>query len=468
MTAAHTVTQRTSSPTGASLRRSEMKTIAQHASTVLVGQLALMAYGVTDTIVAGRHSNEALAALSVGVAVYISVFVALMSVIQALMPVWAELHGAGHKTQLGASFRQALYLCAIVTAVGLVPLLFSGPLLRWTRVPVDLQPVVQGYLQVLAWMLPAALLFRMVSTLNQSLGQPQLVMRLLVGSLVLKVPLSIWFAFGGLGLAGHGAAGCAMASVVVQWALLAIAAWMLARHPMYAPYAIWRLPEPPSWPQIGQFARLGLPSAMTMLVEVTSFAWMALFIARLGAVPTASHQIASNLTALCFMVPLAISIAASSRVSYWIGAGQFAQARQAMRLGLAAVLACGAALSLTLLTARGWLLPVYSKDPEIIAMGVVLVAWVAAYTFFDGLQAVMLFMLRCFRVTLLPFVIYGFFLWGGGLGLGYLLAYEGLGPWAAMQHPVAFWITSVAGLAAVALTCGMLLRRVSRQALSAA
>jgi len=37
----------------------ERRTIAQHALTVLAGQLAVMAFGVTDTIVAGRYSEEA-------------------------------------------------------------------------------------------------------------------------------------------------------------------------------------------------------------------------------------------------------------------------------------------------------------------------------------------------------------------------------------------------------------------------
>src|SRR4051812_29179065 len=89
---------------------SERRTIAHHALTVLVGQLAVMAFGVTDTLVAGRFSEQALAALSVGAAVYITVFVALIGVLQALLPAWAELHGAKRGRELGRSVRQALYL----------------------------------------------------------------------------------------------------------------------------------------------------------------------------------------------------------------------------------------------------------------------------------------------------------------------------------------------------------------------
>eukprot|EP01034_Spumella_vulgaris_P008471 gene8471-10783_t len=67
----------------------------RHAGTVLAGQLAVMAFGVADTLIAGRFSSEALAALSVGSAIYISIFIALNGVLQAQLPVWAELRGAG-------------------------------------------------------------------------------------------------------------------------------------------------------------------------------------------------------------------------------------------------------------------------------------------------------------------------------------------------------------------------------------
>src|SRR6185369_3815912 len=181
------------------------------------------AFGVTDTIVAGRYSQQALAALSVGSAVYISVFVGLMGMLQALLPTWAELHGAQRKEDLGRSVRQALYLAALATVAGGWALLFPDGLLRWTEVPASLQGDVTQYLSVLSLALPAALLFRMYGTLNQSLGTPSLVTALQALSLVAKVPLTIWFAFGGLGLPAMGAVGCAWATVVVNYLFLGVA-----------------------------------------------------------------------------------------------------------------------------------------------------------------------------------------------------------------------------------------------------
>lgn len=167
---------------------------------MLAGQLAVMAFGVTDTIVAGRYSEEALAALSVGSAIFVSVYVSLMGIFQALLPLWAEHRGAGQPQVIGRTLRQAMYMLLAACAVGMGVLLFPDALLRWADVPLPLQVQVRAYLSVLAWSLPAALLFRIYSTLNQALGHPLLVTWLQLVSLLIKIPLSIWLAFGGAGL----------------------------------------------------------------------------------------------------------------------------------------------------------------------------------------------------------------------------------------------------------------------------
>lgn len=441
----------------------EFKTIARHAGTVLVGQLATMAYGVTDTIVAGRYAEASLAALSVGSAIYMSVYVGLMGVLQALLPVWSELHGARRPAQLGHSFRQALYLWLLLVLVGMSVLLQPDLLLDWADVPTALRGEVLAYLGVLALALPAALMFRLYSTLNQSLGKPQLVTWLQLGSLLLKVPLSIWFAFGGLGLEAQGAAGCAWATLVVHLGMLLLALWLLRTRPLYAPYRLWQWPGRPDWQVIGGLARLGVPSGLTILVEVTSFTLMALFVARLGTAAAASHQIAANLAAVLYMVPLAIGIATSARTSYWLGAGQPAHARHAVGLGFLLVLGSAVLLAGTLVLVRAPLAGLYASSPEVVALAVPLLLWTAVFHLFDGLQALGVFILRCFRVTVAPFLIYSVLLWGLGLYGGYRLAYHGLGPWPALQTPAAFWMAGATALALTALVFWLMIWQLLRK-----
>lgn len=440
----------------------EMRTIARHAGTVLVGQLAVMAFGVTDTIVAGRYSEQALAALSVGTAVYITVFVALMGVLQALLPAWAELHGAGRGEALGRSVRQALYLAAVTLVAGVAALLLPGPLLEWTEVPPALQGEVRRYLAVQALALPPALLFRMFSTLNQSLGRPKLVTWLQSASLLLKVPLTVWFAFGGLGLPAGGAVGCAWATVVVNYLFLGMALWLLRTQPMYQPYAIWRPMERPDWAVIGRFARIGVPSGLAITVEVTSFTLMSLFIARQGTTAAAAHQIAANAAAVMYMVPLSIAIATSARVSYWLGAGDARQARHAIRTGFKLGLAMALLLAATVLLGRGRIAGVYTADAQVAALAGGLLGWLAAYHLGDVVQALCVFVLRCYQVAVAPLVAYCVLLWGVGLAGGFALAYRGIGPWGPDPTPAVFWMASSFALALLALILPLILWRAVR------
>jgi MATE family multidrug resistance protein len=442
---------------------SERGIIARHAGTVLAGQLATMAFGITDTIVAGRYSQQALAALSVGAAVYITVFVALIGVLQSLLPIWAELHGAGRRTDLGRSVRQALYLVTLACCVGVAGLLFPNALLQGTQVPPALQDDVRHYLGVLALALPPALLFRMYSTLNQSLGKPQLVTWLQLASLLVKVPLTIWFVFGGAGLPAMGAVGCAWATVVVNYLFVGMAAWLVRTGDLYRPYAIWKPLEAPHWPTIAQFARLGIPAGLAIMVEVTSFTLMSLFIARQGTLSAAAHQIAANLAAVMYMVPLSIGIATSARVSFWLGAGDAKKARASIRTGFRMGLSLSLVLAGAVLLARSGIASLYSADRQVAGLAAGLLALVALYHFGDAMQALCVFVLRSYRVAVAPLVAYCLLLWGVGVVGGYQLAYRGLGLWPAQQSPAAFWVASSCALGLLALILPLILWRAVRR-----
>ena len=444
---------------------SELKVISQHAGSVLVGQLAVMAFGVADTVIAGRYSDQALAALSVGSALYVSVYVGLIGIVQALLPIWAEMHGARKHEAVGHSLRQSLYLCGLITAVGMTALLFPGPLLRWAQVPELMLGEVQRYLTVLAFAFAPSLLFRVYGTFNQSLGKPLLVTVLQVGALMVKVPLSVWLVAGGGGMEPLGAVGCAWATLVVNYLLLGLSVVMLRTQALYKPYRIWQRMERPDWRQIGDFARLGIPGGLAYMVEVTSFTLMALFIARLGTLASAGHQIASSAAAVLYMMPLSMAIACSARVSFWLGANRPDNARRVVVLAIKLTALVSIALAAMVLIANQWLAGLYSANPGIVAIGAALLTWVAFYHMADAMQALCAFLLRCYRITVAPLVLYGVLLWGLGLYGGYQLTYEGLAGRAATQSASSFWAASTVAISLVAVCLLALLWRAVRKSL---
>ena len=444
---------------------SELRTIARHAGTVLVGLLAVMSFGLADTVIAGRYSPQALAVLSLASSIYISIYVALNGLLHALLPVWSELHGAGQSRELGRSFRQALYITALATLTGMAGLWYPDPWLSWTQVPLELWPDVRSYLRILAIALIPSLLFRMYGTLNQSLGLPRLVTWLQAGALFVKIPLSVVFTFGMGQWPGMGVVGCAWATLVVNSLMLLTGLWLLRTQDIYQPYGLWQRPEVPHWPTLKRYLQLGIPAGLTVMVEVTSFTMMALFVARLGAVASASHQIAASLASVLYMVPLALGIASSARTGYWLGAKQADKARRATYLGLGLTVAAALVCAGALLAGRSTIAQAFTTDSVVAQTATVWLAWVALYHLADAVQATSVFLLRCYRITVAPLIIYTALLWGAGLFGGYLWAYQdtALGlSWTPRPAVDTFWITSTVALATVSVLFGALVWRVAR------
>ena len=436
----------------------ERQIILKHASTVLVGQLAVVAFGVADTLIAGRYDPQALAVLSVSSAIYITVYVALLGVLQALLPFFAELHGAQKTTEIGNTFHQGLYIWMFLSILGVAVLMSPQFFLNWTDVPVALQQQATTYLALLALALPAALFFRLYSSLNQSIGRPQAVTWIQAVALLFKIPISVALTFGLSGLPSLGLMGCALGTVLVNYAMVGVALWSLKSGARYTAMKIWRRLDPPDWSLIRQMAWMGLPNGLSVTVEVTSFTLMALFIARLGVTASASHQIASSMAALGYMVPLSFSIAVSARISYWRGAGQFKEMKHAMIIGFQWVMSLAGGLSALLWLFHEELASLYSKNSAVIHMASELLVLIGFYHLVDALQALCFFVLRSFRMTVAPMLVYSIMLWGMGLPGGYMLSYQGIGSWPAQQSPHAFWTMTILALVLVCAALLVLIR----------
>jgi MATE family multidrug resistance protein len=186
--------------------------------------------------------------------------------------------------------------------------------------------------------------------------------------------------------------------------------------------------------------KLGLPIGATLLVDVTAFTFMALFIARLGPTFSAAHQIASNLTVLTFMIPLSIGHAALVIAGHSLGAGKPVEARHAGLVGLGVGLAVASVVSLGLWLGAEQLAAAYTPDAEVRAVAASLIGIIAFYHLADALQAVIVNVLRGYKKTTVPMLVYAFSLWGVGLGGGYVLGLTDL--LGAARGAAGFWIAA--------------------------
>lgn len=455
---------------GASARR-----IAELAWPVFVGQLSVLAFSTVDTVMVARYGAVDLAALAVGAAAYVTIFIGFMGVVLAIGPIVGQLFGAGQHAQAGRQVHQAAWIALGLSVIGCALLVFPAPFLALSQVTPEVAAKVRSYLQALAFALPAALLFTVYRGFNTAVSRPKAVMALQVGGLALKVPLSAGLVWGvpALGIPALGVVGCGVATAIVMWTQAAVALRVLRRDPFYAPFALGGQGfHAPDGAALRTQLRLGIPMGAAILIEVTGFSFMAIFIARLGTTPVAGHQIAANLVAMLFMMPLAIANATSTLVAQRIGAQDLRDARRLGWHGVQIATGMAALMGGAVFLAREPIVQLYTHDAAVIAAAMPLVAWLALFHVADAAQAVAAFVLRAYRIATIPLVIYAVLLWGVGLGGGYALAFDSFGGTpAALQGARGFWIAATVSLLLAALALGgflawVLLRQ--KRALSAA
>lgn len=413
----------------------------------MIGQLAVLAFSTIDTLLVARAGALDLAALAIGGSAYITVFIGLMGVVLAVGPIAGQLFGARHHAQAGAQLHQAMWLALLLSVPGCALLLFPQPFLELARAEPAVAEKVRGYLGALAFALPFALLFTAFRGFNTAVSRPKIVMALQLGSLALKLPLSALLVFGGLGVPALGAPGCGIATAVCMALQMGAAWWVLRRDPFYGPFALGRGLQRPHRRSLLALLRLGVPMGASVMVEVTGFSFMAFFIARIGAVPVAGHQIALNLVSAMFMVPLAIANASSTLVAQSVGAGDLRDARRVGWHGLELGMLVAATMGSAVYLLREPILGLYTGDAAIVAAAMPLLAWVALFHAADAAQTVAAFVLRAWRITVVPMLIYVAAIWGVGLGGGYALAFDlpGNVP-PALRGAPGFWSAATAGL----------------------
>ncbi|MFZ4479978.1 MAG: MATE family efflux transporter [Rhodoferax sp.] len=426
---------------------------------VLIGQLAVLGFSTVDTILVARFAASDLAALSVGAAAYITVFIGFMGAVLAISPVAGQLFGAGKLQAAGEQVQQAIWLALGLALLGSMLLLFPGPFLALAKPSPDIAEKVRGYLTALAFSLPASLLFTVYRGFNTAVSRPKAVMALQVCGLLLKIPLSSLFIHGwtlavpGLDtswqVAPMGVTGCGVATALVMWAQVLLA-WIMLRHdPFYARFGLQRsLLARPNLRALTDLMRLGLPMGAGIMIEVTGFSSMAFLISRQSGEAVAGHQLAANLVSMMFMVPLALANGTATLVAQRIGARDLAEARRIGWHGLEIGVGLAAVLGALVFFGREPVLRAYTDNPVIIASAMPLLVWVWWFHVADAAQTIANFVLRSHRITLIPLIFYVASLWGIGLFGGYLVTHSSWAP-TALRGASGYWAMSTLGLVVV-------------------
>lgn len=431
--------------------RADLRGLLGLALPIVAVQVGMHAMGVVDALMVGRVSAAALGAVALGNLYSMAITILAQGILHAVDPVVAQGVGAGDRPAVARGIQRGMVLALLLAVPASVLHLFGGPFLRFARQPAEIVPLADSYVEMLIPGVTAGLVFSVGRQSLQAMGHLRPIVAAMLVANLANALLNWVLIFGNLGAPALGVTGSGIATSASRWLMLAVLA-ISARQDYLPHLRPWRrdATEPAS---LWRLFRLGLPIGLQWELELGAFGLAALLAGVFGTVQVAGHEIAINLAALTYMVPLGVSAAAAVVVGQAVGRQDIPGAR---RLAVAAVGAGAAFMSLMallLLTLPEFFARLYTHDREVIAVAARLIPLAGIFQVFDGTQVTAIGALRGAGDTRTPFLVnlMGYWLIGipVSLFLGFRMGLETVGVWWGL----------VAGLAVVAVILVLRLRR---------
>ncbi|MDO9710502.1 MATE family efflux transporter [Paracraurococcus lichenis] len=424
--------------------------------------LSQHALALTDAMILGWLSTEALAAATLGANLYWAVMAAPLGTALAATPLLAQARGAGRLPggrgwvrQMRRGARSALWASLAMLLPSMVLLWFAEAVLLAMGQEPRLAALAGRYVRALMWGLPLFCAFVVLRGFLAAMERPAPALWIALAGILVNAALCALLTFGAFGWPGLGIRGAGIASTLANALMVLGLLGLMARDRVLGRFRLlgrfWR----PDRAKLAEVTRIGLPISGTMLLEIGVFSAAAIAMGWFGATAVAAHAIALQVAAMTFMVPMGIAQAATARVGLFAGEGR---GREAARAGWVAVaLGAGfmAAMAMLLLAGAHRIAWAFldAADPQAApaaALGAVLLTIAGIFQLADGVQAVAAGALRGLKDTRVPMLLAALGYWGLGMPIGVgLAAGAGLGP-------PGIWVGLAAGLGAVAL---LMLRR---------
>ncbi|QJF50500.1 MATE family efflux transporter [Roseobacter ponti] len=412
------------------------------------GHVAQVLVGVTDTVMLGWYSVDALAAVTLGSTFFFTLMIFGAGFAWAVMPLVASFAAEDDETGLRRATRMGLWL-SLGFAVLAMPLMYwSEPVLRLMGQSDQVAADAGLYLRVAGFGIFPALIVMVLKSYLAALERTQVVFWITVAGAVVNGLANYALIFGNWGAPELGITGAAIASVVSQVAYLVLTVIYVRRSlPQHALFRrLWRA-DPQMLKRV--FA-LGWPIGLTSLSETGLFAASALMMGWIGTVALAAHGIAVQLAAVTFMVHLGLSNAATIRAGNALGRRDPDHMERGGITVTVLSLITSALTIAVFVTFPEPLLNLFMQEDEpqrvaILSIGVGLLGMAALFQLVDGAQAIALGLLRGVQDTRAPMVFAAVSYWGLGIPCSYIFGF-----WFGMGG-IGIWLGLVTGLGMAAI-----------------
>ena len=421
------------------------------AGPIILSQVGVALTQLVDTFMVGKLGTTELAAVSLASSIALLGFLFVNGLLMGATPIVGQLFTSAEvnenekRGQMGKIFQNQLLL-SVLSSVLMLGLLYVVRLFLY-NMGQDVAVVdcaIPYYIILIVSILPNTL-FMAGKQLLEGLGNTSVAMVITIVANLVNIVFNYFLIYGKCGFPEMGVVGAGIATlisrVVMPIALFAVIYWR-REWKQYCEEFRLKLFD---WRSVVEILKVGFPIAVHILVEMSAFAFSGIMMGWLGAAALASHQIASQMSNLLFMVVLGISSATTIRVSHQYGAKDYGALRMAANASIHLCLCANFVMGLLMVVFRRDIVMLFSSDPDVIYIGSQVLIMASLFQLSDGMQVVGAGILRGLKdvkitmyVAILAYLVIN-------LPLGYLMAFVvGLGA-------PGVWIGFIGGLSVAAI-----------------
>jgi MATE family multidrug resistance protein len=412
----------------------------------------------TDTIVSGRYGADELSGLVIANAFTFPIYMLFQGVMFGITPIVAQLYGAKEFTQIGEKMRQIFWVALSLAVLIFFIFLFISEILIFFPMDKGILGISISYLKAVSFGMFFYVLFRFLSSYSEGMTLTLPVFSVVfIGSLI-NIPLDIIFAFGYFGFPEMGSVGCGYATSLVSLMMLVSLGFIVTFSKKYKKTNLMKEFSGPSKETSLEIFKLGTPIGIGIFVEMSMFSGAAIIIGQLGEIILAGHAIAINIAGIVFMLPLAIGLAAATRIGNLIGEKRFTDAQYSSYTSVSLCLLGAFINMIILMTLKETLSSFYTTDILVLGVATHLLLFAAIFQIPDGIQMGSLGALRGYKDTFIPMIYLIISYWIFAIPFGYFLTNRGFnGPLGAEG----MWIGMILGLVIFSIFIFIRLRLIS-------
>ena len=381
---------------------------------IIMGNLGFILIGVGDVLIAGRHSTDTLAAISIATAILNCIAIFGTGIMCGISPLLSNYRGENidAKRFFFSSVRFSIFIAILVS----LAMLACIPAIDYLGFEEKLIPMIKQYMLITAFSNFGACLHMAVKEYLQAFEIVFIPNLVTVICVFLNIALNIILVFGWGIIPSMGVVGLAIASLITRY-VMGLTLYF---------YALFKM-HPKDFHKTGFYQsliKIGFPIAFAIMIEFVAFNIIVVFLGKVSGAYAAAQNLICTLTTVSFMVPLAISNAIAVKAGFANGANNMVDFKRYSFIGMAMCVGFMTVSAIIVTLFPEFLIGLFTKDLELIKICVPVVLLLGIFQIFDGMQVALAGIFKGLKDTKIVLIANFIAYWLISIPLGYTLSFK--------------------------------------------